>query len=168
MATSNPTPSTSTTGFTPFFKRVSQREDRHADIFACIATLTNKSLTDIQAQAQTLGLPSIGPYHAYITEDLIAKLLVTHGLVATVWKECTDWNEISDVSIVMVDYDPELEIGRCVVFHRQKSADNKTTTPYVVDPYLHTDTKLHLRLGTAELATLAPAWYIGVHPAAAK
>ncbi len=50
------TPQTTPTGFNPFFKRVSQGEDRHADIFAVCAMLTNKSLADIQRQTEQLGV----------------------------------------------------------------------------------------------------------------
>ncbi|MBK7719198.1 MAG: hypothetical protein IPJ36_09895 [Simplicispira sp.] len=62
----------------------------------------------------------------------------------------------------MVNYDADWEVGRCVLYHRNTSSDGKTAQPYVVDPYPHTDTKLHLRVGTADLNGLPPSWYIGV------
>ena len=160
------TPQTTPQGFTPFFKRVSQGEDRHADIYACIAILTNKTIADIQQQAESLGVPKVGPYYPYLDGDMIAKILVPHGLVATVWKESAKgYNDLTDVevAIAMVEYSPEWEVGRCVVFHRQRSADGKSVHPYVIDPYPHADSKLHLRQGTAELNGLSPSWFIGVH-----
>jgi hypothetical protein len=160
-----PNPQTTPQSFTPFFKRVSQGEDRHADIYACIAILTNKTVADIQQQAETLGVPKTGPYYPYVDADLIAKILIGNGngLVATVWKEAAGFNDLPDVAIAMVDYSPEWEAGRCVVFHRQRSADGKSVHPYVVDPYPHADSKLHLRQGTSELNGLSPSWFIGVH-----
>jgi len=101
----NPQPSPQ--GFTPFFKRVSQGEDRHADIYACIAILTNKTIADIQQQAESLGVPSVGPYYPYLDGDMIAKILVPHGLVATVWKEAAGYNDLPDVAIAMVSYSQE-------------------------------------------------------------
>jgi hypothetical protein len=158
------TPQTTPTGFTPFFKRVSQGDDRHADIFAVCAMLTNKSLADIQRQAETLGVPKTGPYYPFLDGDMIAKILIEHGLVATVWKESFHFDELPDVAIVMVDYDSTVESGRCVLFHRQRMTDGKVA-PYVVDPYPHSDAKLHLRVGKSELSSLTPSWYIGVHQA---
>ena len=159
-------PQTSPQGFTPFFKRVSQGEDRHTCIYACIAILTNKTVADIQQQAETLGIPKIGPFYPYLDEVMIAKILIGNGngLVATVWKEAAGYNDLPDVAIAMVDYSPEWEVGRCVVFHRQRSADGKSVHPYVVDPYPHANSKLHLRQGTSELNGLSPSWFIGVHP----
>lgn len=158
------TPQATPTGFNPFFKRVSQGDDRHADIFAVCAMLTNKSLADIQRQAETLGVPKSGPYYPFLDGDMIAKILIEHGLVATVWKESFHFDELPDVAIAMVSYDSTVESGRCVLFHRQRMTDGKIT-PYVVDPYPHSDAKLHLRVGKSELASLTPSWYIGVHQA---
>ena len=158
------TPQTTPTGFNPFFKRVPQGDDRHADIFAVCAALTNKTLADIQRQAETLGVPKTGPYYPFLDGDMIAKILIEHGLVATVWKESFHFDELPDVAIAMVDYDSNVESGRCVLFHRQRMTDGKVT-PYVVDPYPHSDAKLHLRVGKSELAALTPSWHIGIHQA---
>lgn len=158
------TPQTTPTGFNPFFKRVSQGDDRHADIFAVCAMLTNKSLADIQRQAETLGVPTTGPYYPFLDGDMIAKILIEHGLVATVWGESFHFDELPDVSIAMIEYKSTTECGRCVLFHRQRMTDGKVT-PYVVDPYPHSDAKLHLRVGKSELSSMTPSWYIGVHQA---
>ncbi len=156
MATT-PTP----TSFQPAFKRIGQ-QDRHGDAICVIAMLSGKTTDAIIRQAEGLGLPKVGPYHAWIDGDMIAKLLAGNGLVATVWKECTSYKDLPEVAIVMVDYDADWEVGRCVLYHRNTSSDGKTAQPYVVDPYPHTDTKLHLRVGTTDLNGLPPSWYIGV------
>jgi len=162
----------SAASFKPFFQRISQGEDRHADVLACCAMLCNKSLADIFKQAETLGLPKVGPYYGYAVDgDFVARLLAAHGLVATVWKEAKGYAELPEVAVAMCSYDESYEIGRCVLYHRNTSADGKTAQPYVVDPYPHTDSRLHLRVGTAALAELPPAWFIGVtqmNKAAAK
>ncbi len=156
MATT-PTP----TSFQPAFKRIGQ-QDRHDDAICVIAMLSGKTTDAIIRQAEGLGLPKVGPYHAWIDGDMIAKLLAGNGLVATVWKGCTSYKDLPEVAIVMVDYDADWEVGRCVLYHRNTSSDGKTAQPYVVDPYPHTDTKLHLRVGTTDLNGLPPSWYIGV------
>lgn len=150
------------TTFQPAFKRVAQ-QDRHDDTFAAIAILTGKTLDSIMRQAETMGLPKVGPYFPWIDGDMIAKLLAAHGLVASVWKECTrGYAELPEAAIACVSYDSDWEVGRCVVYHRNTSADGKTAQPYVVDPYPHADSRLHLRVGTTDLAGLPPAWFIGV------
>lgn len=158
MATTPTTPTT----FQPAFKRVSQ-QGRHDDTFAAIAILTGKSLDAIMRQAETMGLPKTGPYFPWIDGDMIAKLLAAHGLVAGVWKECEKgYADLPEVAIAMVSYDADWECGRCVVYHRNTSADGKTAQPYVVDPYPYADSRWHLRVGTADLAALPPAWFIGI------
>lgn len=154
---------TSTTAFQPTFRRIAQ-QGRHDDAFAVLAMLTGKTLDSLLRQAETLGLPKTGPYYPWIDGDLIAKLLAAHGLVATVWKEAKSYadKDMPEVAIAMVDYDPGWEVGRCVLYHRNTASDGKTAQPYVVDPYPHVDTKLHLRVGTADLAGLPPSWFIGV------
>lgn len=161
-ATSTAAPAAS---FKPFFQRISQGEDRHADVLACCAMLCNKSLADIFKQAETLGLPKAGPYYGYSADgDFIARLLAAHGLVATNWKECPNgYADVGlEVALLLTSYDSEWEVGHAVLYHRNTSADGKTAQPYVVDPYPHTDNKLHVRMGTAALAELPPSWFIGV------
>ncbi|PUE62946.1 hypothetical protein B9Z45_02510 [Limnohabitans sp. 2KL-17] len=157
MAT-NPTTSTS---FQPAFKRVAQ-QDRHDDTFAAIAILSGKTLDSVMRRAETMGLPRVGPYHGAITGDLIAKLLAAEGLVATVWKECSSFEDLPSVALVMVDYDESLELGRCLVYHVMELEGGKIAQHYIVDPYPHADRSLHIRVGTAALAGLTPSWYIGV------
>ncbi len=74
----------------------------------------------------------------------------------------TSYMNLPEVAIVMVDYDPDWEVGRCALYHRNTATDGKTAQPYVIDPYPHVDAKLHLRVGTADVNALPPSWYIGV------
>lgn len=124
--------------------------------------LCNKSLAAIFKQAETLGLPKVGPYWLYADGYFIARLLAAHGLVAIVWKESKSYTELPEVALALVSYDESYEVGRAVVYHGNTSAGGKTAQPYVVDPYPHTDSKLHVRMGTTALAELQPSWYIGV------
>ena len=144
--------------FQPHFKLVAAGEDRHADVYCAIASLVGngKTLDDIRKQAETLGVPKTGPYYPYIDGDLIAKSLAAYGLVATVWKESKDFKDLPDVAIAMVDYDADWEVGRCVVFHRMRSADGKTIQPYCVD------SSTGKPAATTDLTGLIPSWYIGV------
>jgi len=66
---------TTPTTFQPAFKRVVQ-QGRDDDTFAAIAILTGKTLDSIMRQAETMGLPKIGPFHSYIDGDLIARIPV--------------------------------------------------------------------------------------------
>lgn len=151
--------------FKPLFNRV-QQADRHDDVLAVIASLGGTTLDNIRQQAEVFGLPSKGPYYPYIDADMVAKLLTSRGLVGTVWKESPKgFGELPDVAIAMVDYDADFaETGRCVLFHRLPENHPGTIKQYVIDPYPHADTKLHIR---TDLTGLVPAWYIGVHPAPA-
>ena len=124
-ATSTAAPAAS---FKPFFQRISQGEDRHADVLACCAMLCNKSLADIFKQAETLGLPKAGPYYGYSADgDFIARLLAAHGLVATIWKECPNgYADVGvEVALLLTSYDSIWECGHAVLYHRNTSADGK-------------------------------------------
>lgn len=160
MTTNNPQPPAGTAAASlPTFKRVPQ-QGRHDDTFAVIATIAGKTLQEVFQQAEAFGLPKIGPYYAWIDGDLIAKLLAHYGWVATVWKECSSVKDLLDLSIAMVSYDEDYEVGRNVLIHRQKGPDGKVVQ-YAIDPYMHADAKLHMR---TDLAGLEPSWYIGVTP----
>ena len=141
--------------FQPAFKRLAQ-QGRHDDTFAVIAMLTNKTIEAIFRQAEGLGLPKIGPFHAWIDGDMIAKLLAANGLVATVWKECNSYKDLPEVAIIMVDYDADWEVGRCVVFHRMRSQDGKTIQAYCVDSATGKPAAI------TDLTGLIPSWYLGV------
>ena len=149
-------------------KRVSQGDDRHADLYAVIATLCGKQISEIRSQAEALGIPKFGPYYQHLVDgDLLAKLVVHFGWVATIWKD-TDkgFSALPELAIVGVDADLDYEVSRYVLFHRAKTGtDGKTVVPYVVDTYPHADSKLHVR---TDLTGLTASWYLGLHPHAQK
>lgn len=154
-----------TPDFKPLFNRV-QQSDRHDDALAVIASLGATTLDSIRQQAEVFGLPSKGPYYPYITHELLASVLMSRGLVGTVWKESPNgFKDLPDVAIALVDYDADFaEAGRYILFHRLPESHPGAIRQYVLDPYPHADTKLHVR---TDLTGLVPAWYIGVHPAPA-
>lgn len=152
------TVTSSPAGFQPAFKPVTT-QDRHACALASVAILGSVSMADVWQKAEELGLPRSGPYNHVIDGDFLAALLAKYGWVASVWKSTED-SQLPDLCIAMVDYDPEWEVGRHVVFHRAKASHDGKILEYVVDP---TAGKADLQVRT-DLAELAPAWFIGVHP----
>jgi hypothetical protein len=154
-----PTTVTSTAaGFQPAFKPVTTK-DRHACALAAVATLASTTLDDVWQKAEEFGLPKSGPYVHVLDGDFLAKLLAQYSWVATVWKEWEKPSQLPDLCIVMVDYDPEWEVGRYGVFHRAKGSHDAKFVEYVIDPTASAD-----RLVRTDLNVLVPSWYIGVHP----
>ena len=151
------TPPAAPQGIQPAFKRVQQSDD--FDCWAaCIATITGTSLDDVRKTAvEKFKLPAHGPY--WVTEELIAKLFAHYGFVATVYKEVSKITDIADVAICLVEYDESTELGRHVVFVRDKR-NPKQTLEYLIDPAYWIDASQHVR---TDFKTLAPAWCIGVH-----
>ena len=134
---------TSTTAIQPPFKRVESSEFDTA--FACIAMVCNKSMADVVAVAvEKFGHPAKGPY--WITEGLIQKLLAHWGLLATNFKEMdngvADIKE--DVALCMVEYDDATDVGRFVLFVRDRS-NPKQPLEYAIDPAGWVSPDLHLR-----------------------
>ena len=107
---------TTTPSFKPAFTRVQQTDDCNC-AFACIAMLTSKTLEEVrQVAIDKFKHPKHGPY--WIGEDMIAKLLTHFGWVGTVFKASTGLASLPDTAIAMVDYNPDTEIGRHVLFNR--------------------------------------------------
>lgn len=155
-----PTIVTSTAaGFQPAFKPVIT-QDRHACALASIAIIASTTLADVFAKAEELGMPATGPYNHVLDGDFLAALLANFGCTATIWKECTKVSTLPDLSIAMVDYDADWEVGRHVVVHRAKASHDAKMVTYAIDPTAEKPA-LHVR---TDLEALAPAWYIGVHP----
>lgn len=144
-------------GFASPFKRV-QMEERMDDSLACIATLTNRELVEVKKMAFDLGLPQHGP--CYVTEDMIAKLLMKAGnLVGSKYKDFQKFELMPDVAILLVDYDEETEIGRHVVWHHVRGSKDQPSFHYVVDVGQWVDAADQV---TAAVKTFAPAYYIEV------
>lgn len=154
-----PASSTPDIGFQPAFKRVQQSND-HDDAFACIAMLTGKTLDEIKQTAiDKFRHPKHGPATCWVSEELIGKLLAHYGLVGTIYKEGMGVASLPDVAIGMVEYDPETEIGRHVIFHRLKYGKN--TVEYIIDPaYWLVDQSKHIR---TDIKGFPISFYIGVH-----
>ena len=114
------------------FQIVSQ-QSRHDDALVACAVLTGVALADIWTAAYKLGLPKTGQF--FVTEELIAKLLIQHGLVATKWKEFTSFDAINGVALIWADTvgdDPEVS-GRIIIFqHVRETADYKAFN-YCID-----------------------------------
>lgn len=148
-------------GFQPAFKRVQQSND-FDDPFAVIAMIAGKTLDEVRQTAiSAFKHPKHGPF--WITEDLIAKLLAHYGWVATVWKEGTGIGSLPDLCIGMVDYNPDTEIGRYVLFHRMGPTGNpKQIVEYVIDPAYWIEPDKQVR---TDIKGFPIAWYIGVHQA---
>lgn len=158
--TTIPTTVTSTAaGFQPAFKPVIT-QDRHACALASIAIIASTTLADVFAKAEELGMPATGPYNHVLDGDFLAALLAKFGWAATIWKECTKVSTLPDLSIAMVDYDADWEVGRHVVVHRAKASHDAKMVTYAIDPTAEKPA-LHVR---TDLEALAATWYIGVHP----
>lgn len=145
--------------FQPAFNRIAQSQDCDC-AFACIAMIANRSLTDVkQAAVMQFKFPRHGLY--WIGEELICKLFAHFGYVATVYKETTVIADLPDVCILMVDYDPETEIGRHVLFVRQRGSAGKATVEYIIDPAPWVPIEKQIR---TDVKGMPSAYYIGVHP----
>lgn len=154
---------TAPSDFKPIFQRVAQ-DDRHSDILAVLASLSNSTLAQIRQQAEVFGVPQVGPYHSYTTDgDLIAKVAMSRGLVATNWRESKSFTDLDPVSLALVAYDEDWQIGRAVLFHRLPADHPSKVAHYVLDPYPHADSKLHVR---TDCSGLVPRWFIGFTQAA--
>ena len=158
MATT-PTPAATgpNLGFQPAFNRVESGDCDCA--FACIAMVANKSLAEVRQAATNFKFPKHGPF--WIDQDLICKLFAHFGYVATVYKETTTISELPDVAVLMVDYVPETEIGRHVLFYRQRGAISKPSLEVIIDPAYWVEPAKQIR---TDVKGLPSAYYIGVHP----
>lgn len=147
-------------GFTPPFKRV-QMEERIDDALACIATLTGRTLAEVNKLAIQLGFPQFGP--AWVDHALISKLLQNLGFAAGEYQDVPSLAALPDVAILMVDYQPALDSGRCVVWHHVRGSAEQAAFSYVIDvaSWVKPEQRVtsdfrHMRMD--------PAWFIEVKP----
>lgn len=142
----------------PAFARIPQT-DAFDCWAACVATLVSRPLVEIKAIAnERFGLPKNGPYQ-FMDDELIAKLLAHWSLTATIWKESAGISSLPDVAIGLVEYNPQTEIGRHVVFVRQRNEAGKIVQEYIIDPAYWIDPSQHLR----DAKGFPISWHIGVH-----
>jgi hypothetical protein len=147
------------TTFTPAFPFVAQTND-FDDVFACAAMLSGKTIEEVReiAIAKTKH-PARGPY--YLGETQIAALLAQLGFVATVYKELSRVADIPDVALILVDYNPDMEVGRHVLFHRAKASHaSGTTIEYALDPAPWCKPADRVR---TNFKNIAGHWAIGIH-----
>jgi hypothetical protein len=140
--------------------QVVPQESRHDDALAAIATLTGKTLADIWAAAIKLGLPKTGQY--FVSEELIAKLLIQHGLVSTKWKEFTSFDVINGVALLWADTvgdDPEVS-GRIIIYHHVRENADHTTFNYCID-IAETDPAKQI---VTNINRFSPSSYIAITP----
>lgn len=161
MASTDTSTTNSAQATKPVFARVQQSSD-HDCAYACIATLTGKSLEEIyQVAIDKFGQPEHGPF--WISEELIAKLCASFGLVASVYKPVENGTgNLSDVAIVMADYSEVTELGRHLVFVRDRT-DPKRPIEYLIDPAYWVAESLRIR---NDFKNIAISWAISVHPMA--
>lgn len=159
MATISTIVSSTSAGFQPAFNPVTTK-DRHACALAAVATIAGVTLEEVWQSAEQLRLPKAGPYNHVIDGDFLAALLAKFSWVATVWKESSKPSQLPDLCIALVDYDADWEVGRHVVFHRAKASHDGKIVEYVIDVGA-ASAEATVR---TDVAALAPAWYIGVHP----
>jgi hypothetical protein len=162
MATTPPVATTKnpTQDFKPQFKRVQQTCD-HDDAFACIAMLAGKTIEEVKKVAvERFRHPKFGPY--WVTADLITALLMNYSWVGTVYKESDGIASLPNLCIGMVDYNPETDIGRHVLFVRQGDANDPKRVETIYDPCYWCAEDKQIR---SDIKGLPITWYIGVHPA---
>ena len=149
----------STLSFKPVFNRVAQSQDCDC-AFACIAMIANKTIEEVkQAAVSNFKFPRHGMF--WIDEDLICKLFAHYGYVATTYKQTTSIADLPDVALLMVDYDAEKEIGRHVLFYRQKGSGGKPNLEVILDPGTWVEPAKQIR---TDVKGLPSAYHIGVHP----
>ncbi len=103
--------------------------------------------------------PARGPY--LIGEQQIATLLSALGFVATVYKEIGRVAEIPDVAFLMVDYVPDMDVGRHILFHRALASHTAgTKIEYALDPAPWCKPADRVR---TNFKNIAGHWAIGIH-----
>jgi hypothetical protein len=126
---------------------------------ACIATLAGTSVEEVwDVAVKNSWVPAHGLY--WPTDTLIAKTCAHYGLVSTLWKEISNLTHLPDVCIVLAEYNPETEIGRHVVFVRDRR--QKPALEFVIDVAPWIDPSQHVR--TDFKALIKGSWYITVTP----
>jgi hypothetical protein len=160
MATTPTATVTPLKGIQPEFKRVAQTNDFDCWL-ACIAMIVNRPLTEVrQVAVDRFRLPKTGPY-PFMDEAMIAKLLAHWSFTATVWKESTGIASLPDVCIGLVEFNPETEIGRHVLFVRQRDETGKVIQESIRDPAYWIEPSLHVR---TDIKGFPISWHIGATP----
>ncbi|MBI4996793.1 MAG: hypothetical protein HZC22_07820 [Rhodocyclales bacterium] len=146
----------------PSFPRVAMTSD-HDDVFACVASLMGKTIEEVKERAvQKCKIPMHGPY--WLDEKGIQRIFAAFGIAAGAYVEVT--TPLSGIppetALLMVDYDPETEIGRHVLMQRVRNA-KEPHTHYIIDPGYWVEPEKQIETDPKDLM---PAYYIGLHDTA--
>lgn len=156
MATTPTAAQTPAAGFQPAIKRVAQTDDFSCWL-ACIAMIVNRPFAEVrQVAVDRFKLPKNGPY-PFMDDGLIAKLLAHWSFTATVWKESAGIASLPDLAIGLVEYNPETEIGRHVLFVRQRNEAGKAQE-VIIDPAPWSSQEVR-----TDIKGFPVSWHIGVH-----
>jgi len=119
--------------YVPRFRRFAQTPG--FNIWApCIAMLTNKTLAQVCEVAGLINaIPANGPY--WISDVAISMLLGRYGWVSTLYKPTNGYiDELGDLSIVMLDYDENTELGRHALMYRERDLPGSPNRCVLIDP----------------------------------
>lgn len=94
-------------------------------------------------------------------ETMITKLLADWSLTGTVWKESTGIASLPDVCIGLIDYIPETEIGRHVIFVRQRDDAGKVIQEWIIDSAYWIPENRQIR---TDIKAIPIAWFIAITP----
>ncbi len=157
--------------YRPLFKRVAQNETEEgihsADLlgeFACVATVCSVSLDDVRNVAiKKYKHPAYGPF--WITQELIQQLFREFGWIASDWRQImTPLSGITDVAMLAINYDEEMEFGRPVIFQRSANKDDPSGfVEHIIDPAYWVPENKRV---TSDIKAYAPAWWMSLSPAA--
>lgn len=92
---------------------------------------------------------------------MITKLLADWSLTGTVWKESTGIASLPDVCIGLIDYIPETEIGRHVIFVRQRDDAGKVIQEWIIDSAYWIPENRQIR---TDIKAIPIAWFIAITP----
>lgn len=161
MPTLPTTVQSSPTEFTPAFNYVAQTTD-FDDIFAIAAMISGKTIQEIRELAiAKIRHPVHGPY--FYGEVQIASLFAQLGYVATTYREGTRVSAVPDVALILIDNNPEMEVGRHILFHRAKASHAPEKIEYAIDPAPWIAPTERVRTGIKD-KDLVGTWVIGITP----
>ncbi len=145
-------------GYALGFTRVEMQPGvRIDDGLACVAMLTYKPLAEITQLAYKLGLPQHGP--AWVSNDLIRKLLAHYDLIGSDDKEVMSTDALPYVAMIAADFDAEADHGRWVLWHHAKATDKHTAVSVVYDPAYWIEPSQHITKDFKGLLTPKEAIY---------
>jgi hypothetical protein len=174
VATKTPKPAATTTagpgsnteaglpvGFVSPFTRVEMQPNiRIDDGLSCIAMVVNQPLDTIMKDAIKLGLAPHAPDWPYA--PMLVAILRQYGFNAEE-KECSTIDALPDVALITVQFDPNKQFGRWILWHHCRATEKTQSFHYVVDPAHWIDPKYHVTTEIQRLITpKSPIYFIEV------